>query len=204
MPHFTVYNTRTGEIRCTGTQATVEWCHAQAGPGESVYLGPAEPGSYIRNGSPELLPERPSERHVFDWSSHAWRDPRTPDDRRAQLKADLAEQRWSAETGGLALPGGLRVRTGREDRAALAQMLVEMDAGAIDSIDFKAVDGFVTLTREEVQAISRAIADHVQACFSAERAAHVFIDGLDASDIPASCNLADFMGEQPADNLSLA
>ena len=204
MPHFTVYNTRTGEIRCTGTQATVEWCHAQAGPGESVYLGPAEPGSYIRNGSPELLPERPSEHHVFDWSSHAWRDPRTPDDRRAQLKADLAEQRWSAETGGLTLPGGLRVRTGREDRAALAQMLVEMDAGAIDSIDFKAVDGFVTLTREEVQAISRTIADHVQACFSAERAAHVFIDGLGASDIPASCNLADFMGEQPADNLSLA
>ncbi|MBW8777956.1 MAG: hypothetical protein JF585_01910, partial [Burkholderiales bacterium] len=49
----------------------------------------------------------------------------------------------------------------------------------------------------------RAIADHVQACFSAERAAHVFIDGLDAADIPASCNLADFMGEQPA-NPSLA
>ena len=31
-----------------------------------------------------------------------------------------------------------------------------------------------------------------------------FIDGLDASDIPASCNLADFMGQQPTHNLSLA
>ncbi|WP_432728574.1 DUF4376 domain-containing protein [Variovorax sp. W6] len=197
MPHFTVYNTRTGEIRCTGTQATVEWCHAQAGPGESVYLGPAQPGSYIRNGSPEPLPERPSEHHVFDWSLHAWSDPRTPDDRRTQLKADLAEQRWNAETGGLTLPDGLRVRTGREDRAALAQMLADMEAGAIDQVDFKTTDGFVTLTREEVRVISRAIADHVQACFTAERAGHVFIDGLGAADIPASCNLADFMGEQP-------
>lgn len=204
MPHFTVYNTRTGEIRCTGTQATVEWCHAQAGPGESVYLGPAEPGSYIRDGAPEPLPQRPSEHHVFDWSLHAWRDPRTPDDRRVQLKSDLAEQRWKAETGGLTLPDGLRVRTGREDRAAFAQMLADMEAGALDSIDFKAAEGFVTLTREEARAISLAIADHVRACFSAERAAHVFIDGLDASDIPASCNLADFVGEQSADNLSLA
>lgn len=203
MPHFTVYNTRTGEIRCTGTQATVEWCHAQAGPGESVYLGATQPGSYIRNGAPEPLPEPPSEHHVFDWSSHAWRDPRTPDDRRAQLKADLAEQRWNAETGGLALPGGLRVRTGREDRAAFAQMLADMEAGALDSVDFKATDDFVTLTRDDAHAISRAIADHVQACFSAERAANVFIDGLDATDIPASCNLVDFMGEQPS-NPSLA
>lgn len=203
MPHFTVYNSRTGEIRCTGTQATVEWCHAQAGPGESVYLGPAEPGSYIRNGAPEPLPERPSEHHVFDWSLHAWRDPRTPDERRAQLKANLADQRWSAETGGLTLPNGLRVRTGREDRAAFAQMLADMEAGALDSVDFKAADSFVTLTREEARAISLAIADHVRACFSAERAAHVFIDGLDAADIPASCNLADFMGEQPANNPSL-
>jgi len=203
MPHFTVYNTRTGEIRCTGTQATVEWCHAQAHPGESVYLGHTAPGTFIRNGVPEPLPARPSAHHVFDWAAHAWRDPRTPDDLRRQLKTELAEERWQLETGGLTVAGGLRVKTGREDRTALSEMLADMEARGLERIDFKAAEGFVTLSREEAQAVARAIAEHVQRCFSAERAAHVFIDGLRDTDIPASCSLTDFMGDLPV-NSSLA
>ena len=78
-----------------------------------------------------------------------------------------------------------------------------MEARGLDRIDFKAAEGFVTLTREEALAIARAVAEHVQRCFSAERAAHVFIDGLRDTDIPASCSLADFMGDQPV-NPSLA
>jgi len=194
MPHFTVYNTRTGEIRCTGTQATVEWCHAQAGPGESVYLGAAPPGSYVRDGVPALLPERPGAHHVFDWSAHAWRDPRTPDDLRRQLKADLAEQRWNAETGGLTLSNGVRIQTGREERAAFMSMLADVEVGGLEAIDFKTADGFITLTRDEARSLSRAVSDHVQSCFSAERAACAFIDALDDADIPARCDLADFMG----------
>ncbi|SEJ95550.1 MULTISPECIES: DUF4376 domain-containing protein [unclassified Variovorax] len=199
MPNFTVYNARTGEIRCTGTQATIEWCHAQAGPGESVYLGSAQPGSYIRNGVPEPLPPKPDEHHVFDWAAHAWRDPRTPDDLRTQLKADLAEQRWNAETSGLALANGLRIKTAREDRAALTEQLASMASSGLERIDFKAADGFVTLTSEQVQAVSRAVADHVQRCFSAERAACAFVDGLGDAEIPARCSLADFMGLPPTD-----
>lgn len=193
MPNFTVYNTRTGEIRCTGTQATLEWCHAQAGPGESVYLGAAAPGSCIRNGVPEPLPVRPSEHHVFDWSAHVWRDPRTPDDLRKQLKADIAEQRWKRETAGLVLAGGLRVKTGREDRASFAETLADMESRGLDAIDFKTSDGFVTLTANEARTISRAVSEHVQACFSAERAACAFIDGLGNAGIPAACDLADFV-----------
>lgn len=198
MPNFTVYNTRTGEIRCTGTQATVEWCHAQAGPGESVYLGAAAPGSYIHNGMPEMLPARPSEHHVFDWSAHAWHDPRTPAQLKAQLKATLAEQRWNIETGGLTLASGVRIKTGREDRAAFAERLADMEAGGLEAIDFKAIDGFITLTLEEARALARAIAGHVQRCFGAERAAHAFIDGLADKDIPTRCDLVDFMGLSPA------
>jgi hypothetical protein len=194
MPHFTVYNTRTGEIRCTGTQATIEWCHAQAGPGESVYLGAAPPGSYVRNGVPALLPERPSAHHVFDWSTHVWYDPRTPDELRQQLKGAIAEQRWKAETGGLTLPSGVRIRTGREDRAALMETLAGMKAGVAEVIHFKTIDGFVTLTHEEAEVLARAISAHVQRCFLAESAAHTFINALDDADIPASCDLADFMG----------
>jgi hypothetical protein len=194
MPHFTVYNTRTGEIRCTGTQATFEWCQAQAGPGESVYLGAAPPGSYVRDGVPVLLPQRPSPHHVFDWAAHAWCDPRTPADLRRQLKADLAEQRWNAETGGLTLPSGVRIKTAREERATLIALLADMEIAGLESVDFKAVDGFITLTRYEARSLSRAMADHVQGCFSAERAACEFIDALDDPDIPASCDLTDFMG----------
>eukprot|EP01035_Chromulina_nebulosa_P009532 gene9532-12864_t len=78
---------------------------AHAPPPESPYPRHPAPRTPIRNGVPEPLPQRPSEHHVFDWAAHAWRDPRTPDDLRRQLKAELADERWResamamAETG---------------------------------------------------------------------------------------------------------
>lgn len=177
MPHFTVYNETTGEIRCGGTMATEEWCLAQANAGEAVYLGQAPAGTYIQSGAPVALPARPSEHHTFDWVAHAWSDPRTLGEHKAHLKALVAERRWLVETGGLTLASGVRIKTGREDRAAFAGALAEMEAAGLASIDFKAETGFVELTPADMRGIASEVTIHVQSSFSTER---THIDAIDA------------------------
>jgi hypothetical protein len=49
------------------------------------------------------------------------------------------------------------------------------DAG-LTSVDFKAASGWVELTLDQLVAIAGAIAEHVQACFSRERALHEAVD----------------------------
>lgn len=193
MPEFTVYNTRTGQVRCTGTQATVEWCLAQARPGESVHLGLIPLDMYIHDGAPVTMPPRPSEHHVFDWDTHAWHDPRTLADLQATLKADVAEQRWTLETGGMTLASGVRLKTGREDRAAFAFALADTEAGGLQTLDLKTESGFITLTLEEARAVYSAIAQHVWRCFRAERAALEFIDAITDRGAVTRCSLTDYL-----------
>lgn len=181
MPAFTVYNAVTGEVRCTGTMATEAHCLAQAGPGEQIYLGDTPRDHFILDGVPAPMGARPSEAHVFDWGTHSWTDPRTLADLKAAAFADLAEQRWIVETGGLTLPGGLRVKTDRPSREALNSLVADLRTSGAGSIDFKAASGWVTVTRQEAEAIARAVAQHVQACFSTERRHHEAIDALESA-----------------------
>lgn len=206
MPDYTAFDNTTGRVLARGSAPTEKACLAQAlHPNEQILVGLIPEGHFVDLSTHQAIafPPRPSSAHVFDFATRNWVDPRTREEMKSQLKADIARQRWEAETGGLQLATGLCISTGRTDRAALAQQLADMDARGLGSIDFKAVNGFVTLTRDDIRAISNAISEHVQGCFSAERAALAFIDELDGPDLPASCDLADFMGLQPS-NPSLA
>lgn len=133
---------------------------------------------YARDGIITPYPERPSQAHVFDYATDAWFDPRTLEQRKDALRAELAQRRWEVETGGLAMPNGMRVLTGRADRDNITSLILASDAAGITAVDFKAASGWVRLTLEEVREIARAIAVHVQACFSAERAVNSDIDAL--------------------------
>ncbi len=55
-------------------------------------------------------------------------------------------------------------------------LIATAQLAGVDSVDFKAADVWVTLTLAELQGIAAAIARHVQACFSVERAHHDAID----------------------------
>lgn len=104
----------------------------------------------------------------------------------AMLKADLlaaaTSRRWAVEAGGIELPGGIRVATGKDDQDRITSVLVNAQAAGVASVDFKAKTGWVTLSIDDVRGIATAIALHVQACFSAERAHHEAIAALPSID----------------------
>ena len=101
----------------------------------------------------------------------------TLEELKQQLRERATALRWQHETGGIDIGGG-RVLTGIEDQNRIATALI----GAPATLDFKAESGWVTLTLAELQGIAAAIAAHVQACFSTERAHHEAIDLLETRE----------------------
>ena len=91
---------------------------------------------------------------------------------RASLLQAVSAKRWAVEIGGLALPGGAVVGTTIDDQNRIASVIANAQLAGVASVDFKAQSGWVTLSLEHMRGIAAAIALHVQACFSAERAHH--------------------------------
>jgi len=89
--------------------------------------------------------------------------------RREVRLQELADHRWRIETGGVTLPDGSRILTDRESQAQLTSAYQSLSMPFVESIDWKAADGWVTVTETELRPIAQAVAQHVQACFTAER-----------------------------------
>ena len=94
------------------------------------------------------------------------------DQLRADLMAAVSAKRWAVETGGLTLPGGATVGTAVDDQNRITSVIANAQLAGVVSVNFKAQSGWVTLSLEHMRGIAAAIALHVQACFSAERAHH--------------------------------
>ena len=91
--------------------------------------------------------------------------------------------RWAKETGGLTLTNGITVGTRTEDQNRITTVIANAQLAGVETVDFKAASGWVTLQLSEVQALAAAIALHVQACFSAERMHHEAIAELDDAEL---------------------
>ncbi|MDH0362781.1 DUF4376 domain-containing protein [Comamonas aquatica] len=96
------------------------------------------------------------------------------------LKEEITALRWQIETGGITLPSGVRVATGIDDQNRITSVIANARLANLDTVSFKAVGGWVTLTLAELEGVAAAIAAHVQACFTAERTHHEAIDALAA------------------------
>ena len=102
---------------------------------------------------------------------------------RADLMAAVSAKRWAVETGGLTLPGGATVGTTIDDQNRITSVIANAQLAGVVSVDFKAQSGWVTLSLEHMRGIAAAIALHVQACFSAERAHHEAIAAASDADL---------------------
>lgn len=100
--------------------------------------------------------------------------PATPDG----LKVAATRYRWEVETGGITLPTGVQVATGLDDQNRITTVVANARLAGLDSVKFKAVSGWVTLSMAELEGIAAAVARHVQACFVAECEHHQAIDTI--------------------------
>lgn len=97
-----------------------------------------------------------------------------------ELKAQATAIRWRVMTGGMEV-GGVSVGTTIDDQNRIMSVVANAALAGLadaDEVDFKASSGWVRVTVAQVKAMAGAIGQHVQACYTAERAHHEAIDLL--------------------------
>ncbi len=106
-----------------------------------------------------------------------------------QVRADLMDaatsKRWDVMTGGVTLPGGISVGTTIDDQNRVTSVIANAQLAGVESMDFKAQSGWVTLSLDQVRGIAAAVALHVHACYAAERAHHVAIAAASETELMA-------------------
>lgn len=80
----------------------------------------------------------------------------------------IKQERKRIEEAGIMLPTGQRVYTHREDQSMIQGLVLSLQLGLVESINFKTMDGFVTLDAQGVMSLAMQVAAHVQGAFSQE------------------------------------
>ena len=131
----------------------------------------------------------------------AWEPPpRTLADAAAEKLSALAGLRYQKETAGVAVSGAT-VKTDRHSQSALTGAYTTLKNGLLPGIDWKAAGGvWVSLTLAQVEPMAQAVAAHVQACFSNEKAHAAAIAALaaDPTTTPEAIDAYDISAGWPA------
>lgn len=153
---------------------------------QKFYLDAAGiPSAFPADGSQDHLIPPGMSGPISDEELQAVLNPPEPPITAAGLKEIVTRYRWEVETGGLTLPGGVRVVTDIDDQNRITTVVANAERSGVTEVDFKAASGWVTATVAQVQEIAAAIARHVQACFTAERRHHEAIDAIAQMADPA-------------------
>ncbi len=111
--------------------------------------------------------------------------PQPVDQVRADLMDAATSKRWDVMTGGVTLPGGISVGTTIDDQNRVTSVIANAQLAGVESMDFKAQSGWVTLSLDQVRGIAAAVALHVHACYAAERAHHEAIAAASEAELMA-------------------
>lgn len=103
----------------------------------------------------------------WTYKDETFSPPPPPPMKQEELISYTAAKRWLIETGGVALPDGTKIATDRESQSMIGNA-VQITTLTGQPIKFKASNGFVELSPEQMTGVALAVAAHVQACFSTE------------------------------------
>lgn len=168
-------------------------------------LSPLEEGVYLLPGDcTELEPPSPNgnwfprfNRDTQNWAlvdriteeSTSGPEP-TLEELRVITQQKITEYRWQKETGGITVGDSL-VATGIADQNRITSVIANAELAGGTEVDFKTVNGWVTLTVDQVKGIAAAIALHVQSCFTKERIMCETIDLLETAQEINDFNIAE-------------
>jgi len=105
--------------------------------------------------------------------------------KKSQLTQSATDKRWAVMTGGLTLPNGVSVGTTVDDQNRITSVVANASlVGLTDAseVDFKSQSGWVKVTIAQIKMMAGAIGQHVQACYTAERAHHEAIAVLETAE----------------------
>lgn len=134
-------------------------------------LGPLPPGVTLLAPSPYQV-----------WVDGQWvTNTESVQAAKEKKKQALAEERYKREVGGVIVAGTM-VRTDRDSQDALIRAMARAQRKPGGPINWKAGNGWVRLSKVELEVVASAVDDHVQACFDNEMAHATAIDAL--TEIP--------------------
>lgn len=95
---------------------------------------------------------------------------------RPEMLQQLAEYRFNFEVAGLDV-GGVKVKTDRESQGQVCNAFVSLTNDLVPDVDFKAVNGWDTISKAQIQSVAKAVAAHSRGCFKGERKVTEQIEG---------------------------
>ena len=81
---------------------------------------------------------------------------------------EISKFRYALEVGGITVDG-MHVKTDRESQAQLASALMMINQGFASQINWKSESGWISLDKNKILVLSKAVALHVQGCFNIEQ-----------------------------------
>lgn len=148
------------------------------------------PGRGTQTDLPEITEDKFAFWNGADWELH---DEKPAEDLRPYKDAKMklvTEFRWKKETGGIVVGDSL-VATGIADQNRITSTISNAELAGVTELDFKTVNGWVTITVDQVKGIAAAIALHVQSCFTKERILCEAIDLLETAQEINDFNIAE-------------
>lgn len=124
--------------------------------------------------------------YLYQWinSSYYVEDdkvlPPSVDYLRNQVYGKVVEWRKQAEDAGTRLEDGTLIATTKYDQDRVSATLGSMERFKIKTVDFKAESGFIEASYDTVYLIGQKITEHVQKCFSLEKAHYLALQELDS------------------------
>jgi hypothetical protein len=99
-----------------------------------------------------------------------------------QKLSELANHRFQVETSNITI-AGIQIKTDRESQSMINSAFTALSSGMIESTDWKGVDGWTSVTLEQLTPLATAVALHVADCFRKERVASGIIKELSEGEI---------------------
>lgn len=98
--NYTIFDTATGQIKnvisCPADMVSLQFDKATHAAIEGSF---DDSSYYVQAGVPVAMPQKPTPRHVFDYATKQWIDPRTPETEwplvRAERDRRLAASDWT-------------------------------------------------------------------------------------------------------------
>jgi hypothetical protein len=126
------------------------------------------------------MPAQPDDKHVFDWTSHTWVDPRTLDDLKSDQWELMKAARETAEFGGFTWDGSdfdSDSESQRKIQGAVQMALIAAAASQPFSIDWTLADNTVrTLSGADMINVGLAMGTFVSGIYEQGRALREQID----------------------------
>jgi hypothetical protein len=102
-----------------------------------------------------------------------------------RLKQYAASLRWRKQQEPLMLPNGVVIDATEASKAKIQQALTVLEKGWASSLDFKAVNGWVTVDLAGLTAVAQALVSREQAMFTAEKDVAAAIDAGTVTTVAA-------------------